>query len=315
MSARGMPLARDRVPELAPPGLGALARRWGAHLAAALAELYKSKTALAGLIMLLLLAGACVLTPFITRYDPVKTDFARRLEPPSAEHYFGTDHYGRDIYARVLWGGRRLVSIALASVVFGLLLGVPLGILSGYLGGWTDVVSMRFVDGLLAFPGLLLYLLFVTLAREWRLEGGQMDLVLVVALGIAAMPEFARLARGAALAEKRKEYVEACEVLGESRFRIAMTQIFPNCISPLIVNATVRLGYVILIVAALSYLGLGTPPPIPDWGADLRAAQAHMETKPYLAVFPGLAICYAVLSFNLFGDGLRDILDPRISGR
>ena len=174
---------------------------------------------------------------------------------------------------------------------------------------------MRVVDGLLAFPGLLLYLLIVTLAREWKLEGIYNDLILIFALGFAFTPEVARLSRGTTLVEKQKEYVEASRAIGEGSFNIALRQILPNIISPLIVNATVRLGYVILIIAALSFLGLGTPPPTPDWGSDLSAARDYMETAPLIAAFPGLAICYAVLAFNLFGDGLRDILDPRLAER
>ena len=168
---------------------------------------------------------------------------------------------------------------------------------------------------MLAFPGLLLYLLFVTLAQAWKFEGVMIDIVLVAALSLAFMPEVARLSRGSVLAEKQKEYVEASRASGEGHLRIALSQILPNIVSPLIVNATVRLGYVILIIAALSFLGLGTPPPTPDWGADLSAARDYMETAPMIAAFPGLAICYTVLAFNLFGDGLRDILDPRLAER
>jgi peptide/nickel transport system permease protein len=215
----------------------------------------------------------------------------------------------------LLWGGRRLVTIAILAVAFGLMIGVPYGVLAGYFGGRTDTLAMRLVDGLLAFPGLLLYLLFVTLAREWKLEGIYNDLILITALGFAFMPEVARLARGSVLAEKQKEYVEASRAIGDSHLSIALRQILPNIISPLIVNATVRLGYVILIIAALSFLGLGTPPPTPDWGSDLSAARDYMETAPLIAAFPGLAICYTVLAFNLFGDGLRDILDPRLAER
>jgi peptide/nickel transport system permease protein len=174
---------------------------------------------------------------------------------------------------------------------------------------------MRIVDGFLALPGLLLYLLFVTLAQAWKLEGIYVDIVLVAALGIAFFPEVARLSRGSMLAEKQKEYVEASRAMGDDSLSIALRQILPNIVSPLIVTATVRLGFVILIVAALSFLGLGTPPPTPDWGSDLSAARDYMETHPLMAAFPGLAICYTVLAFNLFGDGLRDILDPRLAER
>ncbi len=281
----------------------------------ALQELYKSKTAFIGGMLLVVLVVILLLTPVLTSQNPIKANYGALLKPPSADYIMGTDRYGRDIFTRVLWGGRRLVVIAFAAVVFGLSLGIPYGVLSGYYGGLADSVAMRVVDGLLAFPGILLYLLIVTLAREWHLEGFWNDLILVFALGFAFFPEVARLARGSVLTEKQKEYVEASHAVGEANLYIALRQILPNCMSPLIVNATVRLGYVILIIAALSFLGLGTPPPTPDWGADLSAARDHIETNPLIAVFPGLAICYTVLAFNLFGDGLRDILDPRLSDR
>lgn len=278
-------------------------------------ELLKSKTATIGAAMIAFLLALCVLTPFLITHDPIKPNYRERLAPISTEHYFGTDKFGRDIYSRVLVGGQRTIAISVLAVGFGILIGVPYGILSGFYGGRTDTFAMRIVDGLLAFPGLLLYLLIVTLAREWKLAGFWNDAILVFALGFAFMPEVARLARGSALVEVRKEYVEAARVMGERNIWIAMGQILPNCISPLIVNGTVRLGYMILIIAALSFLGLGTAPPTPDWGADLNTARDHMENHPMIAVFPGLAICVSVLAFNLFGDGLRDILDPRLTER
>ena len=266
-------------------------------------------------MMLVTLFTILLLTPVLTKYDPIKPDYNAFLQEPSAEHIMGTDRYGRDIYSRVLWGGRRLVAIAIFAVIFGLAIGIPYGVLSGYYGGWADSIAMRICDGLLAFPGILLYLLIVTLAREWKLEGFWNDLILIFALGFAFFPEAARLVRSTVLTEKEKEYVEASHTIGEANLYIAMRQILPNCISPLIVNATVRLGFVILIIAALSFLGLGSPPPTPDWGADLSSSRDHMEQNPLLAIFPGLAICYTVLAFNLFGDGLRDILDPRLAER
>ena len=278
-------------------------------------ELYKSKTALIGAIMLVILFTTCIITPWIDRYSPVKQDYRALLQPPSAAHYFGTDRYGRDIWSRVLWGGRRLIVISLLAVVFGIALGIPFGALSGYYGGWADAVGMRIVDAWLSIPGLLLYLLIVTIAREWHLEGIWNDLALIFALGSAYIPQVARLVRGSVLAEKEKEYVEASRVIGESNLYTALRQILPNCMSPIIVHGTVRLGLVLLIIAALSFLGLGAPPPTPDWGYDLNLARDHMESKPLIAVFPGLAIAYAVLAFNLFGDGLRDILDPRLVDR
>ncbi|MBT5495007.1 MAG: ABC transporter permease [Alphaproteobacteria bacterium] len=306
--------SRDAV-VIEPPTLGeriGVVREWFGN---AWYELRKSKTALCGFAMLSVLAVFLILTPWITSWDPIKQDYRARLAPPSAEHVLGTDRLGRDIYSRLLWGGRRLVAISLLAVAFGLMIGIPYGVLSGYYGGWTDTVGMRVVDGLLAFPGLLLYLLIVTLAREWKLEGVYNDLILIFALGFAFFPEVARLARGSVLSEKKREYVEAAHVMGERDTYIALRQILPNIVSPLIVNATVRLGFVILIIAALSFLGLGSPPPTPDWGADLASARDYMEKAPMIAVWPGLMICYTVLAFNLFGDGLRDILDPRITER
>ncbi len=289
------------------------ARRTSTLSRNALHELLKSRTATVGAFMMIFLFAVCLLTPIIATHHPTKTDYRIRLAPASAEHYFGTDKFGRDIFSRVLYGGRRTVLISIAAVTFGLVFGIPLGIFSGFFGGRFDAVAMRCVDGLIAFPGLLLYLLIITLAREWKLEGIWHDLIFVFALGFAFMPEVARLSRGTALVEARKEYVEAAHVVGEGSFFIALREILPNCVSPLIVNGTVRLGYMILIIAALSFLGLGTPPPTPDWGADLSAARDHMETHPMIAVYPGLAICFSVLAFNLFGDGLRDILDPRLA--
>jgi peptide/nickel transport system permease protein len=292
-----------------------LSRRIATAISNAWYELRKSRTASIGAVMLVLLFGACIGTPWLATHDPIKQNYRERLQPPSEKHLLGTDRLGRDIYSRLLYGGRRLVTIAVVAVALSLVVGVPFGVLTGYFGGLADTIGMRIVDGLLAFPGLLLYLLFVTVAQAWKLEGVMIDLVLVSALALAGMPEKARLARGSVLAEKQKEYVEASRAVGDSSVSIALSQILPNIISPLIVTSTVRLGFVILIVAALSFLGLGTPPPTPDWGSDLSAARDYMETHPLIAAFPGLAICYTVLAFNLFGDGLRDILDPRMAER
>ncbi len=281
----------------------------------AVQELLKSRTATIGAVMIVVLFAVVILTPVLATHDPVKPNYRERLQPASADHFFGTDKFGRDIYSRVLYGGQRTVIVSILAVAAGLALGIPLGVFSGYFGGRFDAVAMRFVDGLIAFPGLLLYLLIITLAREWKLEGFWNDLILVFALGFAFMPEAARLSRSTALVEAKREYVEAAHIVGEGNFFTAMREILPNCISPLIVNATVRLGYMILIIAALSFLGLGTPPPTPDWGGDLNTARDHMESHPMIAIYPGLAICYSVLAFNLFGDGLRDILDPRLAER
>ena len=301
--------------ELHTPTFKTYVSRYWRGLKNATVDLYKSKTAFIGAIMLLVLFLACIFTPYIDRYSPVKQNYRALLKPPSAEHYFGTDRYGRDIWSRVLWAGRRLILISFLAVFFGQLIGIPLGAIAGYYGKWWDSIAMRIVDAWLAIPGLLLYLMIVTISREWKLEGIWNDLALIFALGIAYVPQVARLVRGSVLAEKEKEYVEASRIIGESSLYTALRQILPNCMSPIIVHGTIRLGLVLLIIAALSFLGLGSPPPTPDWGADLSLARDHMETKPFIAIFPGLAIAYAVLAFNLFGDGLRDILDPRLVER
>jgi len=290
-------------------------RRVKAGLANAWYELRKSRTATIGASMICVLMFLVIFAQSIATHNPVKSNYRERLAPISTEHYMGTDKFGRDIFSRVVIGGQRTVLISIAAVIFGMSIGIPIGILSGFFGGRFDSIVMRITDGFLAFPGLLLYLLIVTVAREYKLQGFWNDAILVFALGFAFWPEVARLSRSTALVEAKKEYVEAARSIGEWRLSIAMGQILPNCISPLIVNATVRLGFMILIIAALSFLGLGTSPPTPDWGSDLRAAQDHLESHPMIAVFPGLAICFSVLAFNLFGDGLRDILDPRLAER
>ncbi len=281
----------------------------------AVSELCRSTTAIIGALMLLVLLGLCLLTPYIARYDPIKQNYREMLQTPSAKHYFGTDRYGRDIWSRILWGGRRLLTISVLAVLVGVLVGIPMGTLSGYYGKWIDAFTMRVVDAWLAFPGILIYLMLATLVREWKLAGFWNDLAFIFALGGNQVPRLARLVRGTVLAEKEKEYVEACRAIGEGNLYIAMREILPNCVSPVIVQATVSLGSTLLVIAALSFLGLGSPPPTPDWGSDLNLARDHMESRPLIAIFPGLAISYAVLAFNLFGDGLRDVLDPRLADK
>ena len=278
-------------------------------------ELWRNRLATAGAVMVLTLLLVAVLAPTIARYDPVKQNYREMLQGPSAAHYFGTDKFGRDIWSRVVWGAQRSAIISVLAVFAGVIGGIPLGTISGYYGGKLDAVLMRVVDAWLAFPGILFYLIAATIIQAYKLSLFWNTAGLILALGIAQMPSMARLVRGSVLAEKEREYVEASCVIGEGHLSMAFRQILPNCLSPAIIQATISLGFVMLILAALSFLGLGAPPPTPDWGADLNLAREHMETLPYLAIFPGLAISFAVLGFNLFGDGLRDILDPRLADR
>jgi len=278
-------------------------------------ELWRNRLASVGALMVFTLFLVSILAPVLATHDPVKQNYREMLQGPSAAHYFGTDKFGRDIWSRTVWGCQRLVTIAVLAVLMGILVGVPLGTISGYYGGRLDAVLMRVVDAWLAFPGILFYLLAATFIRAYELSLFWNTVGLIFALGVARTPSIARLVRGSVLAEREKEYIEASHIVGESNLYIAFRQILPNCLSPLIIDATVALGVELLIIASLSFLGLGAPPPTPDWGADLNLAREHMVTRPYLAIFPGLAISFAVLGFNLFGDGLRDILDPRIADR
>jgi peptide/nickel transport system permease protein len=278
-------------------------------------ELWKNRLATIGAVMVCILFLVAILAPVLATHDPVKQNYREMLQGPSAAHYFGTDKFGRDIWSRTVWGAQRLVTIAVVAVFIGILGGIPLGTISGYYGGKLDMILMRVVDAWLAFPGILFYLLAATLIRAYELSLFWNTVGLIIALGVARIPDTARLVRGTVLAEREKDYVEASHATGESQMYIAFRQVLPNCLSPVIVQATIALGFELLIIASLSFLGLGAPPPTPDWGADLNLAREHMETRPYLAIFPGLAISFAVLGFNLIGDGLRDILDPRTADR
>jgi ABC-type dipeptide/oligopeptide/nickel transport system permease subunit len=233
-------------------------------------ELWRNRLASAGALMVFMLFLVSILAPVIATHDPVKQNYREMLQGPSAAHYFGTDKFGRDIWSRTVWGCQRLVTIAVLAVLMGILVGIPLGTISGYYGGRLDAVLMRVVDAWLAFPGILFYLLAATFIRAYELSLFWNTVGLIIALGVARTPSIARLVRGSVLAEREKEYIEASHIIGESNLYIAFRQILPNCLSPVIIDATVALGVELLIIASLSCLGLGAPPPTPDWGADLN---------------------------------------------
>ena len=271
---------------------------------------------LIGFAAILLFALAADLIALLTGHSYWQGELRNQFLPPFSPGYLlGTDANGRDVLVRAAYGGRISLAVAgLASVVL-LTIGTLVGAVSGFFGGFVDAILMRVVDAWLAFPGILFYLLAATLIRAYELSLFWNTVGLIIALGVARIPDTARLVRGTVLAEREKDYVEASHATGESQMYIAFRQVLPNCLSPVIVQATIALGFELLIIASLSFLGLGAPPPTPDWGADLNLAREHMETRPYLAIFPGLAISFAVLGFNLIGDGLRDILDPRTADR
>ncbi len=268
----------------------------------------KSRLALAGIIIVISVLVVAFLAPLIQMHDPLQQNIANRLQTPNWEHFFGTDHLGRDVWSRIVHGSRVALMVGLIAVGIGVIFGTPIGAISGYYRGKVDEVIMRIMDAQLAFPPILMALVVVTIL-------GSSLFNTMLAIGVNYIPRFARVTRGSVLSEREKEYVEAGRMVGESNLSILFRQILPNTLSPLIVQATVFIAYAILTESALSFLGLGIQPPNPSWGSMLNEAKVFIESDPYLAIIPGLAISITVLGFNLFGDGLRDILDPRLAKR
>lgn len=270
-----------------------------------LRRLARSRSAVAGGALLLLIALSALLAPLLSPYAPIKTNQRAPLEAPSADHLMGTDRFGRDIFSRVLWGGRLSLSVGLVSVGIAAFAGVNLGLVAGYYGGRIDTVIMRFVDLLLAFPGILLALAIIaTLGSSLR--------NLMIAVGIAAIPDYVRIMRGTVLSLKEREFVLAARVMGCRDHTIIFRHIFPSTTAPLTVLATLRIAGAIITGSSLSFLGLGIQPPIPEWGNMLAEGRGFLQHAWWVALFPGLAIMLAVFSINLLGDGLRDVLDPRL---
>ncbi len=255
--------------------------------------------------VLLLIVLAALAAPLISPYDPIKTNQRLSLQQPSPDHLMGTDRFGRDIFSRVVWAGQTSLPIGLVAVAIGVLLGVSLGLLAGYYGGWIDAVIMRAVDLLLAFPGILLALAIIAIL------GGSL-INLMIAVGISSIPDYVRITRGTVLSVKEREFVLAARVIGCRGPAIMLRHILPNVVAPLIVLATLGMAAAIITGSALSFLGLGIKPPTPEWGNMLAEGREFLQHAPWVAFFPGAAIMLTVLSINLFGDGLRDILDPRM---
>jgi len=266
----------------------------------------ESRIALVGLIISLIVLLTALAAPWLATHDPIKGDFLNINGPSSGEHWLGTDNLGRDIFSRLVYGAQNAVVVAFTVVPLAMLVGIVVGGIPGYFGGMTDNVIMRFNDAALSFPGLILFMAVLAV-----LGPGLWQCVLALILG--SSPSLVRLTRGLVLSEREQDYVKAARLIGEHHLRILFFQIIPNVSSPLIVMATVRLGGTLLVFAGLTYLGLGPPPPEPSWGLMLNEAKDLMETAPMVAVYPGLAISVTVLGVNLLGDGLRDVLDPRLS--
>jgi peptide/nickel transport system permease protein len=259
-----------------------------------------------GAAIMAIFVFAAIFAPFLTLYDPVSTNSALSLAPPSAAHIFGCDFMGRDIYSRIIYGARISLAVGLGSASLGCAVGVALGLASGYVGGWVDLIIQRLVDIMQALPVLILALVMAAAL------GPALDNT-IVAISIPLIPYSARVIRSNTLALRELPYVEAARAVGMSEFRIAVRHVLPNTLAPLIVLATAQLGSAILVESSLSFLGLGIPEPHPSWGRMLsESAAEYVRTAPWLVIFPGIAISLVVFGTNLLGDALRDILDPRL---
>ena len=267
-------------------------------------RLKQRKSALIALFVIIALILIAIFAPFIAPYDPTKQSWSAVRKAPSLAHWFGTDEVGRDILSRIIYGTRASLSAGVISVGIAISIGVPLGLLAGYLGGKVDALLGRITDAMLAVPFLILA---IALAAFLGPSLGNA----MIAIGVTATPLFIRLTRGQTLSVVKEDYIEAARAVGNPGWRIALRHILPNVMPALLVQATLTIATAIIAEASLSFLGLGQQPPAPSWGSMLNAAQRFLTNAPWMAVWPGLAIFITVLSFNLFGDGLRDALDPR----
>lgn len=268
-------------------------------------RLKRNRLAMAGLVVIVLLMLMAVFAPYIAPHDPYKQSLDDQLKPPSRKYPLGTDDLGRDIASRIIFGSRISLTVGFVAEAITLAIGVTLGAISGYFGGRVDNIVMRITDMMFAFPDLLF-----AIAIMFVLGPGIYNVF--IALAIVGWAGVARLVRGQVLAVREREFVEAARAVGESDARIIVRQILPNCMAPVIVSATLGIPGAIMAEAGLSFLGLGAQPPTPSWGQMISIGRGYLRFAPWFSVYPGLAIMVTVLAFNLFGDGLRDALDPRL---
>jgi peptide/nickel transport system permease protein len=269
---------------------------------------FSRRVVLFGTVIITFMVLMAIIGPWIAPYDPYAINLREALQGPSSTHWLGTDAVGRDTLSRLIYGARTSLLIGLISVFFASLIGITLGSIAGYYGGWVYTIIMRFIDALMAFPMLLLALMIAAL-----LGGGEKNVI--IALSISLMPQYARLMSGQVLSVKQNDYVLAVKSLGASDLRIMALHIFLNCFAPLVVQMTLRLGSAILSEASLSFLGIGIQPPAAAWGSMVESGRNYLLKAPILSIAPGLAIMLVVFAFNMVGDGLRDALDPRLRGR
>lgn len=268
-------------------------------------RILRNPIAVAGLAIILGYIFIAAFAPHIAPFDPTAQNLSRSFAPMSAQNPMGCDEFGRDILSRIIFGARTSLIIQFFSVCIALVVGVFLGALGGYFGGWLDEAIMRVMDVLLAFPGILLALAIVAMLGP--------DLRnLIIAIGIYSIPQFARITRGSVISVRQNDYVTAARAVGESRSSIILRYVLPNAISPIIIQTTLRMATVLLTAAGLGFLGLGVQPPEPEWGTMLSNARMYLRSAPMVAIFPGLSIMLVVLGFNFFGDGLQDALNPRL---
>lgn len=257
-----------------------------------------------GLAIVLGFVLLALAAPWISPHDPIATSWGAIRKGPSTEHWLGTDEIGRDVLARVIWGTQASLLAGVVSVSISLLLGVPIGIVAGFFGGWVDALISRLTDAFLACPFLILAIALAAFLGPSLTNA-------MIAIGVSATPIFVRLTRGQVLNVKVEDYVEAARAIGNPPWRVAITHVLPNVTAPLMVQATLAIAAAVIAEASLSFLGLGQQPPAPSWGSMLNTAKNYVEQAPWMAIWPGLAIFLLVMAFNLLGDGLRDALDPR----
>jgi ABC-type dipeptide/oligopeptide/nickel transport system permease subunit len=267
-----------------------------------------------GTSICVLLILVAIFANFIAPYNPLKTDLDHRLELPSAQHWLGTDQLGRDILSRIIYGARTSLEISISAVLLGNIVGIILGIAAAYYGGWVFTIIMRITDALMAFPSILLFILIAGIASTSGAAGGGGIPVLIFALGFGGIAGMARMMCGLALSVKQNDYVMAARAVGMSNWRIMRTQVFPNAFPPLMVGITMGIGGMVMGEAGLSFLGIGIVPPTPSWGNMIMDGQTYLLTNPLLSLVPGVAIMLLMFGFNMFGDGLRDAVDPRLRG-
>lgn len=272
-----------------------------------LRRLARNRLAQVGTLIVISLLLISVLAPVIAPYDPLQIDLMASYQSPSSSHLFGTDELGRDIWSRVLYGSRTSLLIAVVGVFIALGIGLIIGPASGYFGGRLDRVLMRFVDILSAFPSIILAILIIAIA-------GTGITSTMVAIGVSSVPTFARLARGSTISLRNEDFVLSAQAMGATNTRILRVHIVPNLMTPLIVQSTLRLSTMVLTAAGLSFIGLGVQPPSPELGTMMSEARSALRSAPHAIMFPGIVLMLIVLGFNIFGDGLRDSLDPRDSG-